>query len=76
MKVEEKQNPSIFLATFWKLSSDSGNLEKYLFKNLANLGQFSRENSFVYVEIIFFRSKFGENLPVKETRNIARLKST
>jgi hypothetical protein len=53
---------------------EPGNLEKYLFKNLANLGHFS--HSFVYVQIIFFRSKFGENLPVKETRNIAQLKST
>jgi hypothetical protein len=55
---------------------EPGNLEKYLFKNLSNLGHFSHENSFVYVEIIFFRSKFGKNLPIKKTRNIARLKST
>jgi hypothetical protein len=34
---------------------------------LVNLGHFSQEKSFVEVEIIFFRLKFGENLPVRET---------
>jgi hypothetical protein len=31
------------------------------------LGHFSHDKSFVLVEIIFFRPKFGENLSVKET---------
>jgi hypothetical protein len=31
-----------------------------------NLGYFFHEKSFVLVEIIFFRSKFGENSPIKE----------
>jgi len=35
MKVEEKQNPSIFLATYWNLALKSGDLEEK--KNLPNL---------------------------------------
>jgi hypothetical protein len=35
-----------------------------------NLGYFFHEKSFVYVEIIFSRSKFGENSPIKETLHI------
>jgi hypothetical protein len=27
MKIEEKQNPSIFLATYWNLALKSGDLE-------------------------------------------------
>jgi hypothetical protein len=34
--------------------------------NLAILGHFFHEKSALLIEIIFFRSKFGENLPVNE----------
>jgi len=41
MKVEEKQNPSIFLATYWNLALKSGDLkEKKNLQNLENLGYF------------------------------------
>jgi hypothetical protein len=39
-------------------------------KNMAYLGHFFYENSFVKVEIIFFMSKFGEIFP-KQFKNIA-----
>jgi hypothetical protein len=56
MTVKEKQNPFVFLATYWNLSSKSG-----------DLGHFFHEKSFVLVEIIFFRLKFGENSPLEES---------
>ncbi len=37
MKVEEKKNPSIFLATYWNLALKSGDLRK---KNSSNSGKF------------------------------------
>jgi len=46
MKIE-KQNPSIFLATYRNLSLKSGDLELFSFENLSNLGHFFHEKSFV-----------------------------
>jgi hypothetical protein len=46
MKIE-KQNPSIFLATYWNLSLKSGDLELFSFENLSNLGHFFHGKSFV-----------------------------
>jgi hypothetical protein len=41
MKVKEKQNPSIFLNTYWNLALKSGDLEeKKNLQNLENLGYF------------------------------------
>ncbi len=48
------QNPAV-----WK--------RKKNLQNLANLGHFFHEKSFVEVKIILFKSKFCENSPVKET---------
>jgi len=40
MKVGKKGIIFIFLTTYWNLSSKYGNLETFLFENLANLGHF------------------------------------
>ncbi len=43
-------------------------MEFFKIHKLANFWAiFTNEKSFLYIEIIFFRSKFGENSPVKET---------
>ncbi len=60
MKAEKKQNPSIFLATYWNSSLKSGDLDFLFFGNLVNLGHFLHAKSFVYVKVIFFRSQFVE----------------
>ncbi len=39
-------------------------------KNLANLDHFLQEKSFVQVETIFFKSKFGKNSPIKEIHHV------
>jgi hypothetical protein len=39
-------------------------------KNLANLGHFLQEKSFVKLETIFFKSKFGKNSPIKEIHHV------
>jgi hypothetical protein len=54
------------LATYWNLSSKSDNLEIFPQKS-GDLGDFFHEKSFALVEIIFFRSKFGENSPLEES---------
>ncbi len=43
-----KQNPSIFLATYWILTLKSGDLKKKFLWNLANLGHFFHEIVFTY----------------------------
>jgi hypothetical protein len=40
MKVEKKENLSIFLAPYWNLIMKTDNLKKKPFQNLANLGHF------------------------------------
>ncbi len=40
MKVEKKQNLTIFLAAYWNLIIKTGNLKKKPFQTLANLGHF------------------------------------
>jgi hypothetical protein len=40
MKVEKKQNPSIFLAPYWNLIIKIGDLKKKAPQNLANLDHF------------------------------------
>jgi hypothetical protein len=56
-KGKKNQNPFIFL----ELVIKSGDLDFILFLNLVNLGAFFfHEKGFAWVEIIFFRSKFGK----------------
>jgi hypothetical protein len=66
LKEEKTQNPSIFLATYWNSSSNSGNLQFFFLQNLVNLGFVSNSKSFRKVEIKIFRLKFGEILPKKK----------
>jgi len=47
MKVEKIQNLSIIVATYWNLPFKYGNLEKKNLRNLASLGGFFHEKSFV-----------------------------
>jgi hypothetical protein len=44
MVVEKNQNPSIFLATYWNLSQNSGDLEIYFFGVWKIWAIFSMEN--------------------------------
>jgi hypothetical protein len=69
MKVEEKQNPSIFLATYCNLALKSGDLGKKKFFKIWQIFRlfFPPKKSFVLVEIIFFRLKVDKNSRVKET---------
>jgi hypothetical protein len=55
--LKNKQNPFIFLATYWNLSSKSVEVRAF----------FVHEKFVVNVKIIFFRSTFDENSAVKET---------
>jgi len=52
MKEEKTHNPSIFLATYWKLIIKVWLCGFFVSQNLANWAK--------KVEFIFFRSKFGE----------------
>jgi hypothetical protein len=55
------------LATFYKLSYNLAILE-FLISKSGEFGPFFlHEKSFVQVETMFFRSKFGENSPIKES---------
>ncbi len=59
----------MFLTTYQNLSSKSGEVRFIYLQNLANLGLFffsHEKNPFVQVGILFFKLKFGENLPIKE----------
>jgi hypothetical protein len=40
MKVEKKQDPSTFLATYWNLSKKSGDLETSFFPKSSEFGPF------------------------------------
>jgi hypothetical protein len=74
MKVEKKQNPSIFLTTDWNLSYKYSNIG-FFFQNLVNLGQFFHKKSFVEFEIILFRLKFGKISTMTKTIRVERLVS-
>ncbi len=69
MKIGKNMNPSYFLATDWNLQSNSVDLELFFPLKSGEFGTFffSHEKAFVMINIIFFRLKFGENSPVKET---------
>jgi hypothetical protein len=58
MKVLKKKDPSSL--KIWQFR------KKKINQNLANLADCFDEVSFIYVEIILFRSKFGKNLPVRK----------
>jgi len=67
MKVEKKQNPSVFLATYSNLSLKAGGLKKNFFKIWAKLGSFFLWKILHIGWNIFCRSKFCKNSPMKET---------
>jgi len=54
----------MFLTIYWNLSEISVFTIFFLWK-IANLGHFFNEKSLVYVEIVFSKSKFDTNSPIK-----------